>query len=136
MKVKAGKLLRLKEEKTLQTLLTCRDLPVTVAYDLAKFMRAIDEEAVALGTVRDNLLKKYLELDENGQPIVASTEGEKAFYQIKAGKAMEFHAEMDKLSAKDIEIPVDPPKVRLADIDKGLLSVSDFANLEGLVNFE
>jgi len=96
-----------------------QDLPVKQAYRLSKLAKAVQAEMKELNELRERLIKKYGERDEQGNLAVKS-------------RLEEFQAEFTPILDEEVELSFIP--LDLNDIDGLKISPLDIANLEMFID--
>jgi hypothetical protein len=92
-----------------------QDLPIKQAYRMSKMAKAINSELKEFNEMREKLIRKYGERDEQGNISVKE-------------KANEFNEEFQPLLEEEIELSLIP--IDLNEIQNVKLSPIDIANLE------
>lgn len=105
--------MRILIEISVSTLVECTEtlneliqkpLKIRTAYKIARLAREIQKELELFETTKVSLVKKYGELDENGNPVVL----ENGNYKIKSESSKEFLAEYQDMLTQKISLNIEP----------------------------
>ncbi len=104
-------------------------LPIQTAYKLKKIIDKINQENSTFESARLDLVKKYCEKDENGNPIAEKTD--------KGASYAKFTDENRELYTKEynelIQIEFEIPQIPLSELSSLSLSVAELNLIEGLI---
>ena len=105
--------MRILIEISVSTLVECTEtlneliqkpLKIRTAYKIARLAREIQKELELFETTKVSLVKKYGELDENGNPVIL----ENGNYKIKNESSKEFLAEYQDMLTQKISLNIEP----------------------------
>lgn len=89
-------------------------LQAKVAFKVTRMMKAIDEEIANFGSAKQQVLKRYADLNERGELIL----NEKSEANVKEENREKYRAEMIELLKTEINLQIDPIELdELGDID-------------------
>lgn len=81
-----------------------KPLKIRTAYKIARLAREIQKELELFETTKVSLVKKYGELDENGNPVIL----ENGNYKIKNESSKEFLTEYQDMLTQKISLNIEP----------------------------
>ena len=100
----------------------------TASWKLAKLTKQLEQELTDYNGTREELLKKFADKDDAGEPIL--TEG---VYQLSADALKTYAEEHDALLKQDIEVKTSIKISELGDLGKIEFSAEDFMNLDQII---
>lgn len=128
MILKAREIKNLSE--TMDTLLPLQ-LKMPFAYEVASIAREVRENNFMINTMRQEIVERFAERDDNGQIRINQEDGT---VEVQEGKYAELNAELDKLMNRDIEL--NSNKIKLVDIKDLDLTVGQISALIPLIDAE
>jgi hypothetical protein len=105
-------------------------LPFPLLYSISKIQAKLVKEAKASQELRQKLIEKYADKDENGAP---KSDGP-GRVKLKPETMPEFRAEMEQLLAVEFTIDRDKLTMTPKDVETAKLSAFDLVALEPVLN--
>ena len=106
------------------------DLKARLSWQVARLLKAADEEIQSFNETRMNLVKKYGEKDENGELITDDQNNCK----IPNESTLEFSNQLNELINTEVEINAN--KIKIADIENLDFTPAEMNMLEPFVDFD
>ena len=106
------------------------DLKARLSWQVARLLKAADEEIQSFNETRMNLVKKYGEKDENGE-LITDDQGN---CKIPNESTLEFSNQLNELINTEVEINAN--KIKIADIENLDFTPAEMNMLEPFVDFD
>jgi len=107
------------------------NLPAKIAFQLMRIVKELSSLLDDKIKIEKKILDKYMERDENGNPIQATDEnGNPIQNAVKIYDIQNFNSELEELNSIEIEIPFD--KINFEDLELKSARVKDLIILEFL----
>lgn len=100
-----------------------------VNYQISKNIKPYNDEIEAYDEARKAIVKKYANLDENGEPVVI---GEK--YDVPKEKLKDFEKEIEELGEQEVNTAW--KMIKLDDLESAGLAPIDYYNLDFMITEE
>ena len=97
------------------------------AFKIARILKKLDDEIKTFNDTRTAIIKKYAEIDENGELVI----DDNGNCKLKADTIADFNKELGELLDTTIEVNVD--KLKVDDLDAGNFTPSEMIVLEPLI---
>lgn len=110
--------------------LSRQNLKARLAFQVARMLKAAEKEITDFNEVRTNLIKKYSEVDENGELIP----DENGNIKISKENISAFNNEFNDLISSEIEIPTEP--IKLDSLEDLTFTAAEMAVLEPFIEIE
>ena len=110
--------------------LSRQNLKARLAFQVARMLKAAEKEITDFNEVRTNLIKKYSEVDENGELIP----DENGNIKISKENINVFNNEFNDLISSEIEIPTEP--IKLDSLEDLTFTAAEMAVLEPFIEIE
>jgi len=106
--------------------LSDQEMPIKISYRLSRIIRQVDNILKDVEAARKQLLEKYSEKDETGNPIIQDKD-----YVLKKDEIDQFDAEYQELMKESNELEF--VKLSLSDLDSVSIKTSCLLSLEWLI---
>lgn len=106
------------------------DLKARLSWQVARLLKAADEEIQSFNETRMNLVKKYGEKDENGE-LITDDQGN---CKIPNESTLEFSNQLNELINTEVEINAN--KIKIADIENLDFTPAEMNMLEPFIDFD
>lgn len=110
--------------------LSRQNLKARLAFQVARMLKAAEKEITDFNEVRTNLIKKYSEVNENGELIP----DENGNIKISKENINAFNNEFNDLISSEIEIPTEP--IKLDSLEDLTFTAAEMAVLEPFIEIE
>jgi hypothetical protein len=109
------------------------NLPAKIAFHLMRIVKELSSLVDDKIKLEKKILDRYMEKDENGNPIPATDEqGNVIPNAAKINNIQKFNSELEDLNAVETEIPFE--KINFEDLQLQTVKVKDLIRLEFLFN--
>lgn len=128
-----------------QTLMQMRDMPLSIsaAYKITMLLKKLDSIYTSQIDLERGLLAKHngIVTDDGGVTFTLPNHDEKIELSeeeraLLTKHAQDFNEELNELNNQDVELEIQPIKLKFSELEGTKLTIQDMLSLEGFVEFE